>query len=173
MKLYLLSFALALAMTSLAPSQAETVLQKANRDGIFNIAKGDPEMTAAFAKAQQTLDDFLVAFDSQKPGTRSFLVKIPIVDRGKTEFFWINELTRKGNQFSGKINNRPETVQNVQYGQPISFPRSRIRDWSYVDGGKLQGNFTTCVLLGREDPAQAQELKDQMGLTCEDKAGSN
>jgi hypothetical protein len=30
----------------------------------------------------------------------------------------------------------------------------------------MQGNFTTCVLLSREDPAEAQELKDQIGLTC-------
>ena len=57
---------------------AETVLQKANRDGTFNIARADKEMNAAFAKAQQTLGQFLDAFEAQAPGTSSFLVKIPI-----------------------------------------------------------------------------------------------
>jgi uncharacterized protein YegJ (DUF2314 family) len=146
---------------------AETVLQKANRDGTFNIARADKEMNAAFAKAQQTLGQFLDAFEAQAPGTSSFLVKIPISDGDKREYFWVNGLTRTGNQFSGHINNRPEVVQNIQYGQFVTFPRSRIRDWMYVDHGKTLGNFTTCVLLSREDPAQAQELMDQMKLTCE------
>lgn len=163
-----LRFALAaMAAFALTPAHAETVQQKANRDGVFNITRGDPQMNAAFAEAQRTLDQFLDALQAQRPGTRGFLVKIPVSDGDKREYFWVNELTRKGNQFSGKINNRPEVVQNIQFGQLITFPRSRIRDWMYVDNGKMLGNFTTCVLLGREDPQQAQELKDQMGLTCE------
>lgn len=146
---------------------AETALQKANRGGVFDIARGDKEMDAAFAKAQQTLGQFLDAFQAQAPGTGNFSAKIPISDGDKREYFWVNELTRTGNQFSGRINNRPEVVQTVQYGQLVTFPRSRIRDWMYVDHGKTLGNFTTCVLLSREDPAQAQELMDQMKLTCE------
>jgi uncharacterized protein YegJ (DUF2314 family) len=161
------AIAAALLAASALPAFAETVAQKAKRDGVFTIAKRDAEMNAAFAKAQQSLGQFLDAFQAQTPGTGSFSVKIPISEGAKREYFWVNDLVRKGNQFTGRINNRPEVVQTVEYGQTISFPRSRISDWMYVDHGRMLGNFTTCVLLGREDPAQAQELMTQLGLSCE------
>ncbi|WP_413993540.1 YegJ family protein [Labrys okinawensis] len=158
---------LGLALALLSPAHGETLIGKAEQGKTQSIAHDDPAMNAAFAKAQQTLGQFLDAFEAKAPGTGSFLVKIPISDGDKREYFWVNELTRTGNQFSGRIKNRPEVVQNIQYGQLVTFPRSRIRDWMYVDHGKTLGNFTTCVLLSREDPAQAQELMNQMKLTCE------
>lgn len=156
-----------LLAVSALPTFAETVAQQTKRDSVFTVARGDAEMNAAFAKAQQSLGQFLDAFQAQAPGTGSFSVKIPISDGAKREYFWVNDLVRKGNQFTGRINNRPEVVQTVQYGQTITFPRSRISDWMYVDHGKMLGNYTTCVLLGREDPAQAQALMSQLGLSCE------
>jgi uncharacterized protein YegJ (DUF2314 family) len=155
-----------LGLLCLAPAQAETLLQKSKRDATLDIATSDPQMKAAFARAQKTLATFLDALDGKVPGAGDFAVKIPVVDGAKTEYFWVNEIAHKGNIFSGKINNRPETVHNVEFGQTISFPRTQIRDWGYTKNGRMQGNFSTCVLLSREDPAEAQELKDQIGLTC-------
>ncbi len=150
-----------------APAHAETLKQKANRDGLLFARKGDPQMNAAFAKAQQTLPAFVEALDGGLAGATAFAVKVPVTDGGRTEYFWINGLSHRGNQFTGTINNRPEMVRNVQFGQQITFSGNRIRDWGYYLDGKLQGNFTTCVLLSHKDPAQAQELKDQIGLLCQ------
>ncbi len=151
----------------LLPAQAETVMQKANRDGLLFAKKGDVRMKEAFAKAQQTLPGFIAALDGEVAGAETFSVKIPITDNGQTEYFWVNDLSHKDNQLSGGINNRPEIVHNVEFGQQISFPGKRVRDWGYYLAGKLQGNFSTCVLLAQEDAAEAQELKDQIGLSCQ------
>ena len=159
--------AASLAMVFGPAAGAETVLQKAKRDGIFRAPTADTRMLAAFARAQQTLGGFIDALDGKVAGATGFAVKIAVVDHGKTEYFWINALSHAGSRFSGRINNRPETVTNVTFGQPISFSKGQIRDWSYVLDGRMQGSFTTCVLLSREDPAEAQELKAQIGLTCE------
>lgn len=156
-----------LACLTLSPAFAETVTQKAGRDGIFKAKDDDPAMKAAFAKAQETLPGFIEALDGKIDGASDFAVKVPIVQGIQTEYFWLNELSHRGDRFTGKINNRPELVGNVTFGQQLTFLRSRIRDWGYYRDGKLQGHFTTCVLLAKEDPREAQELKDQIGLTCE------
>ncbi|MDQ0395347.1 YegJ family protein [Labrys monachus] len=155
------------AAQNAAPAKAETVQQKAKRHGMAKAPAGDPAMLAAFARAQRTLDGFVEALDGGLPGAGAFSVKIAVADRGKTEYFWINGLSHVGSRFSGTVNNRPEIVENVTFGQKLTFPRSQIRDWSYVKDGRMQGSFTTCVLLGREDPVQARELKAQIGLICE------
>ncbi|CAM5773479.1 hypothetical protein LMIY3S_04192 [Labrys miyagiensis] len=160
-------FAVAFGSLAINGAGAETLAQKAARDGVLFARKGDAQMNAAYAKAQQTLALFVAALDGKVPGARGFTVKVPVTDAGQTEFFWINELSHRGNQFTGKVNNRPEQVQNVQFGQTITFTASRIRDWGYYLDGKLQGNFTTCVLLGKEDPTEARELQRQIGLSCE------
>jgi uncharacterized protein YegJ (DUF2314 family) len=160
-------FALAsLAAFSPPPAHAETLAQKANRDGVLFAKKGDAEMNAAFAKAQSTLPTFIEALDGKIPAARGFTVKIPVTGDGQTEYFWVNEISHKGNQFTGRINNRPELVGNVTFGQKLTFQSARIRDWGYYFDGKLQGNFTTCVLLGRENAQEAEELKEQIGLSC-------
>lgn len=159
--------AVSLVFLCLSPALAETVTQKANRDGTFKVKDDDVAMKAAFAKAQETLPDFIEALDGKIAGASEFAVKVPIVQGTQTEYFWLNELSHRGDRFTGKINNRPELVGNVTFGQQLTFLRSRIRDWGYYRDGKLQGHFTTCVLLAKEDPREAQELKDQIGLSCE------
>lgn len=156
-----------LAFLGLSAASAETVTQKAGRDGTLKARDDDPAMKAAFAKAQDSLPDFIDALDGKVTGASDFAVKVPIVQGVQTEYFWLNEVSHRGDRFTGKINNRPELVGNVTFGQQLTFVRSRIRDWGYYRDGKLQGNFTTCALLAKEDPREAQELKDQIGLICE------
>ncbi len=156
-----------LVFLGLSPALAETVAQKANRDGGFKVRDDDIAMKAAFARAQETLPAFIEALDGKVEGASDFAVKVPIIQGAQTEYFWLNELSHRGDRFTGKINNRPELVGNVTFGQQLTFLRSRIRDWGYYRDGKLQGHFTTCVLLAKEDPREAQELKEQIGLSCE------
>jgi hypothetical protein len=37
----------------------------------------------------------------------------------------------------------------------------------YVEHGKMVGNFTTCALLRREEPADAEAFKRRFGLTSQ------
>jgi uncharacterized protein YegJ (DUF2314 family) len=159
-----------LALFGLSAAFAETVTQKALSDTTLRARDDDPAMKAAFAKAQESLPDFIEALDGKIGGASNFAVKVPINQGNQTEYFWLNEISHRGDRFTGKINNRPELVGNVTFGQQLTFLKSRIRDWGYYRDGKLQGNFTTCVLLAKENREEAQELKERIGLTCEDAA---
>jgi len=104
------------------------------------IPLNDPEMAAAAAKAQSTLDDFLATFDSPPAGTEYFSVKISIVDRGdgfaltgqqnveNVEYFWLGNLQRTTDGFRGSIANKPGIARNVREGQEISFAKGDIFD---------------------------------------------
>ena len=102
--------ALLLALTSLAflglsAASAETVTQKAGRDATFKARDDDPAMKAAFAKAQDSLPDFIDALDGKVSGASGFVVKVPIVQGTQTEYFWLNEVSHRGDRFTGKVNN--------------------------------------------------------------------
>ena len=57
-------------------------------------------------------------------------------------------------------------AKTVKFGQIITFVERQIVDWLYMDNGRMQGNFTLCVLLKREPPDQAKAFMKQYGLSC-------
>ena len=158
--------AIAIALAWLLPVHGETLMDKAEQSKTLSIAGDDPAMKAAFAKAQATLDGFIDVLDNKRPGIEQPTVKVPITDQGQTEFFWIIDVGHDGNKFTGTIDNQPEFVHSVVDGQKFSFDRSEIADWGYFENGELKGNFTTCVLLSREDPQEVKELEARVHLTC-------
>jgi uncharacterized protein YegJ (DUF2314 family) len=73
---------------------------------------------------------------------------------------------KAGHRHSGRPKGDPEFVRNVVDGQKIGVDRGEIADWGYFENGELRGNFTTCVLLWREDPQEVKELEARVHLTC-------
>lgn len=161
--------ACALLFVGSAAADAQSPLDRARRDEIVSVPSDDPAMEAAFARARATLDDFLKVLAAPPPDTRGFAVKLPIRDGGKVEYFWVIDIEREGDRFTGRINNTPRSVRTVREGQVIAFMRADIRDWMYLDEARQRmiGNFTLCALLTREKPAHAAEMKRTFGLTCD------
>jgi Uncharacterized protein conserved in bacteria (DUF2314) len=83
------------------------MLDKAKRDEIVNVPKGDPDMQAAYRKAKAPLKDFLVIARSPRPSITGYAVKVAVYEGDKNEFFWISPFSEKGDPFTGKINNTP------------------------------------------------------------------
>jgi uncharacterized protein YegJ (DUF2314 family) len=167
------------AALSLVPlcgiASAQTALDRARQDKTVSVPTGNAAMEAAFAKARATLDDFLALLDKPPPNTDVYTVKLRIVDPGNraVEYFWVGDLIRNGDGFSGRIDNTPRSVTNVRQGQVVRFTRAEIYDWMFVDhnfiNGKrrMVGNFTLCAILTREKPEEAAAVKRETGLVCD------
>jgi uncharacterized protein YegJ (DUF2314 family) len=150
-----------------APGLAQTALEKAQRDEIFKISRGDPDMAAAMRKARDSLPDFFAMMRAPAPSVRGFSVKVGVRDGDEREFFWIAPFRETGgDRFAGEINNTPRSVRNVRRGQTIAFTRDEIVDWLYIDGTRMKGNFTMCPLLKNEPPSQAKAVLDRFGMEC-------
>jgi uncharacterized protein YegJ (DUF2314 family) len=147
----------------------ESITQQANADHVAMVTAEDPAMLRAFAKARGTLDSFLHLAASGDPNIKGPSVKVKIEDNGAVEYFWITDFSATATGFSGSINNDPESVHSVKLGQVITFPRSQIYDWTYIDNGTKQtvGNFTACALLTHESPKDAAEFKTTYHLACD------
>jgi uncharacterized protein YegJ (DUF2314 family) len=146
---------------------AETLLERAKRDGIAYVEKNDAEMAAAMRKAREALPEFLKLARAPRPTMRGFAVKVAVSEADDTEFFWITPFEQQNNQFTGRINNSPQLVKKVKFGQTIAFKEEEIVDWLYQEGGAMRGNFTACVLLKREPRDDAEKFMKEFGLRCD------
>jgi len=147
----------------------QSVLERAQRDEVFGSPDFDPQMEAAFRKARETLDGFLAIAKSPPPTVSSVSVKIGISERGKTEYLWITPFKATAAEFVGRVSNTPRWVRSVSRGQEIRFRREEIVDWMYIDTAerRMYGSYTTCALLKREPPADAEQYRQRVGLKCD------
>src|ERR1051325_3152585 len=72
----------------------------------------EKEMDAAIARARSEVDSFIAQMNGKQGA--DFSVKTPIEDNGKTEHFWLTDITFKDGEFSGQIGNDPGIVGNVK-----------------------------------------------------------
>ena len=148
-----------------------------------NVPKGDPAMTAAFARAAAGLDEFFAKWRNPPAGAERFSVKIGLTDTpgapgyaivrpgdgapGFVEWFWTNNLRADGTGFSAQISNEAEDLRNVAFGQTIHFARQDIGDWMYFQNGKIVGNATACPALAHASAEERRQMKEQYGLACD------
>jgi uncharacterized protein YegJ (DUF2314 family) len=145
---------------------------------IVRVPAQDPAMAAAFSKAHATLDDFLAKLARPAAGTAHYAVKVGIKDGSGssfvimrpgdssfTEYFWIGDIRRNGDTFTGFVHNDPEFVHNIRLNQEIHFSRDDIADWTYFDHDQMKGNFTACPALVHSPQAMA-EMRERFGLVC-------
>ena len=144
-----------------------SLMDKARRDDVALVEKGDPEMAAAFRKARETLPEFLALARAPRPTASKLAVKIAIPAGDDDEYFWLTQVGARGDKYAGRINNTPRAAKQVTFGQLIEFSEAEIVDWLYMEGGKMHGNFTACALLKREPADQAEAMRKQYGLSCE------
>jgi uncharacterized protein YegJ (DUF2314 family) len=150
-----------------SPVMAETFMEKSQRDELSWVPRNDPDMAAAMRKARATLPEFLALVRAPRPSTTGFAVKVAVRDGSNTEYFWITPFKEQDGRFNGSINNTPRSVKTVKFGQALNFSEDDIVDWLYVDGGKMKGNYTVCVLLKREPKEQLEAAKKRFGLECD------
>jgi uncharacterized protein YegJ (DUF2314 family) len=145
---------------------ASATAQTRDHNEIVRVPNEDPDMAAAIAKAQSTLDDFLAIWRSQPAGNSDYKLKVRIRDGEKSEHFWVQPFRPIGSDFEGILANEPELVRNVRGGQRISFRRSEITDWGYARDGKQVGSFTVCALFKHAPKEQVEYYSKNYGFDC-------
>ncbi len=128
-------------------------------DRVIHVSENDPKMNAAIDKARASVDTFIAALQSPKPGQTGFNVKKKFEDGSKVEHIWLIQVTYDGTQFQGIVNNDPEMVKNVKFGQKVTVTPAEISDWMYLDNGKMVGGETVRVLLEGLSPAERDKFK--------------
>ena len=156
-----------LAGSGTSNGNAQTMVDRAERDDLFYVPNDDPQMAVAMRKARATLPEFLELARTAKPPKEGFAVKVAIPDGSGAEYFWIFPFEEKNGRVTGKINNTPRSTRKVKMGQTIEFKQSEIVDWLYFEDGKMKGNYTACALLKHEPKQQAEAFKQRFGLECD------
>ena len=147
---------------------------------VVMVEKGDPIMAEAFEKAKAGLDHFLSRAENPPEGSYNYTVKIGIVDDGdsyrinsfsegslSSEFFWLSDIEKTENGYTGRISNEPEMVEHIEMGQTIAFTKEDVADWFYMDEKGMTGNFTGCAIARITPSAEIDELFRSMGLVCD------
>ncbi len=143
-------------------------VRKAERDELVILAMHDPLMAAAIRRARKTLPEFLALAKRPGPTMEGFAVKIAIgADNGAengAEFFWIHPFAHVDERFIGQINNTPRMVANLRMGCTVTFARSEIVDWMYMDAGTMKGNFSARAIFKSALPQDREAFRRQFGL---------
>ena len=135
--------------------------------GVMMVKDDDPQMTAAIAKARETIPQFISALQLPSPSQTDFTIKVGFAEDGDTEYMWVTPVTYDGTRFNGKLDNEPVQVRNVKLGDAVSVEPARVADWMYVDSGKLVGGYTLRVLRDRMTPEQRRRYDESRPFKIE------
>jgi len=121
------------------------------------IADDDSRMNAAIEQARATVDSFIAALTNKQPTQKAFSVKVAIEDGDQTEHLWLVPVRYENGKFIGRVNNEPQKVTTVKFGDEVTVAKDEISDWIYADNRKMVGGYTTRVLQG-ESKAQTKPV---------------
>jgi uncharacterized protein YegJ (DUF2314 family) len=163
------TFCIILTVNIFNKSSGEIYRRKEQRDKVqaekvFYVSGKDPEMNKAIQTARNTVNTFIAALNAPAPGQDRFSVKKPFKEGSKVEHMWLSNVSFKGGQFSGLVENEPVKVNNVTYGQAATAAQNEISDWYYIDNGKLVGGYTIRVLYSRMSPAEKKDFDAHMNF---------
>ena len=140
--------ALGTALSAGAPVHAadENSVHRAGQPDVFMVPPEDARMSEAIARARGSIEEFIAAFGRPAERQRSFAIKVPVIEGTQVEEVWVDLETFANGQFTGHIANEPLSLHRVHLGDRIVVDRERIRDWMYVDRGRLVGGYTIRAL---------------------------
>ena len=111
------------------------------------LASLDKEFDAAVQAARASLPVFWERL-SENPGDRAnFGLKVAFRNgRGGTEEVWLQDIQREGARIVGRLNYDPQSLPNLHRTDIVPIREADIIDWSFKEGRKRYGEYTTRVL---------------------------
>lgn len=145
----------------------KVVRRPGNPDMVY-VKPDDGKMEAAIGRARATVDQFIAALQSPKPGDQGFAIKKPfaIQEKGQ-EHIWLSNVTYDGKLFHGRVNNEPVDAKKVKLGDPATVSPAEISDWMFVRNGKLVGGQTILVFYDLKSPAGRKKFEAETGLKAD------
>lgn len=138
------------------------------RPDVHAVDPGDPDMNAARARAQSTVDGFIQHLPALRSEGAFFTVKLPLSENGTTEHVWINEPDFDGERFTGYLASVPISLTSWSHGDKVSVAADGISDWAAVTDGTLYGGFTLHALRPRMTEEERQALYEGLGTQLPD-----
>lgn len=146
--------------------------QVVTRDGepaIYTIERSNNEMNKAIEKARNSLSFFKAAILNPKNTYNNFSLKVKFVENGETEHIWLSEVIYSKGNYSGIVNNDPEYISRIKYGDVIKIDPTTISDWMYLEGDVMRGGFTTRVLFRTMSKKEKEEFLLTNGIIIDEK----
>lgn len=133
---------------------------------IVRIETDDPAIVAAKADARASLPEFWERLEKPTMFERNFGLKFNLnhdqPDVEEPEIIWTTEVERKKDgRILATLSNVPLTP-GYQIGQRVEIPEDAITDWQIERRGKLDGHYSTRVLLAKMPADQAAMIKEQL-----------
>lgn len=96
-------------------------IERENQPDIYNVESNDIEMNKAIENAKQTLDSFEIAFKNNSRVFTFFGLKKRFEENGIVEHIWIGNIKNVDGKFYGIVDNLPEKINNVKFGDTIKM----------------------------------------------------
>ena len=122
-------------------------------DPIVYRQENDPELEEAREDALSTLDYFVNSFNSySSDSSYVYSIKTEFIEQGQSEHMWLSLLKIRGNYFQGVLNNDPEKLKEIKFGDTVSIRRHQIEDWLIYNSKnkKTEGGYSISVLEARQ-----------------------
>jgi uncharacterized protein YegJ (DUF2314 family) len=77
---------------------------------------------------------------------------------GGYEDLWLSDIKREGARVTGRLNYEPDTLPNMHRAQIVPIVEGNIVDWTFKEGRKRYGHFTTRVIARAHPDESAKTL---------------
>jgi len=149
-------------MTWLLYFKKNEALSKNGLPTSYATTAWDMEMNKASFEARRMSPVFVSNFLSKKSGQSDFYVDtIFSNDSGSGEYLWIKveSVDRQKNEYAGSLASEPDNIEKLKIGSPCQGSFANIRDWMFVENGKLVGGYTERVLYSHYSEKEKEIFK--------------
>jgi uncharacterized protein YegJ (DUF2314 family) len=125
------------------------------------IAVLEKAFDAAVVEARASLPVFWQRLSENPGGPDDYGLKVAFRNpRGQVEEVWLRDIKRDGKRIVGRLNYDPETLTNMHRSDIVPVREADIVDWTFKEGRKRYGHFTTRVLakIHPEESAKTMAL---------------
>ena len=146
-----------LAFLAATPAIAQ---EQQGEEFAIETVRGDPELVAARARAQEELPHWLEMLGRNSPDMGGFQFQYPL---GGYEFIWVENVAREGDTLSGTLA-MPPVQQGHSHGERVTVPIGQVTHWMYWTRDNVaHGQFALRVLLPRMEKSRANKLRRDLG----------
>ena len=120
-----------------------------NVGGLILVDKDNKEMKKAFAKAKETLREFILRSTEQRKDYEIYGAYVKVLEGETIEYLWVSDFKKYDDvHFMGVLISKPELIKQFKNGATIGFMKEDIFDWQIYNKNTevLEGAFTFKVL---------------------------
>lgn len=142
-KLFIPSIILLLGILSCNQKSAQIVQPDTwDKQNIRNIDISDTAYLHAIRIAQENIDIFEKLLKDKKKNNLQFFIKSKFTQGKHVEHIWLLTDSIDNNLFSATLDNIPNNLTTVKFGDKVKVARHDVEDWIIYEGDSvLFGNF--------------------------------